>query len=124
LPPGRRTAAGYRVYTDDTLALLVFVTQARRLGFRLDEIKQLRIRGDRSITSLPDGALAKDRMTICARHICVVHINALRVRSRTTGRLSSDPRSRGVESPASMPSMTARAALYALCAASFWSRSA
>jgi MerR family transcriptional regulator, copper efflux regulator len=41
LPPVRRTAAGYRVYTDDTLALLVFVTQARRLGFRLDEIKQI-----------------------------------------------------------------------------------
>ena len=41
LPPARRTAAGYRVYADDTLALLVFVTQARRLGFRLDEIKQI-----------------------------------------------------------------------------------
>jgi MerR family copper efflux transcriptional regulator len=41
LPPARRTAAGYRVYTDDTLALLVFVNQARRLGFRLDEIKQI-----------------------------------------------------------------------------------
>lgn len=41
LPPARRTAAGYRLYTDDTLALLVFVTKARRLGFRLDEIKQI-----------------------------------------------------------------------------------
>ena len=41
LPPARRTAAGYRVYAADTLALLVFVTQARRLGFRLDEIKQI-----------------------------------------------------------------------------------
>lgn len=41
LPRARRTAAGYRVYTDDTLALLVFVTQARRLGFRLEEIKQI-----------------------------------------------------------------------------------
>jgi ubiquinone/menaquinone biosynthesis C-methylase UbiE len=54
----------------------------------------------------------------------VVHINALRVRSRTTGRLSSDSRSRGVGSPANMPSMTARAALYASCAASFWPRCA
>jgi MerR family copper efflux transcriptional regulator len=43
LPPARRTAAGYRVYTDDTLALLVFVTQARRLGFRLDEIKKIAV---------------------------------------------------------------------------------
>jgi MerR family transcriptional regulator, copper efflux regulator len=39
-PPGR-TSAGYRVYGQDALALLVFVTQARRLGFRLDEIKQI-----------------------------------------------------------------------------------
>ena len=43
LPPARRTGAGYRVYTDDTLATLVFVTQARRLGFRLDEIKQIAV---------------------------------------------------------------------------------
>jgi DNA-binding transcriptional MerR regulator len=39
LPSPRRTVAGYRLYGPDTLALLVFVTQARRLGFRLDEIK-------------------------------------------------------------------------------------
>jgi len=41
LPPSRRTASGYRVYGPETLALLVFVTQARRLGFRLDEIKSI-----------------------------------------------------------------------------------
>jgi MerR family transcriptional regulator, copper efflux regulator len=43
LPPVRRTAAGYRVYTDDTVGLLVFVTQARRLGFRLEEIKRIAV---------------------------------------------------------------------------------
>ena len=41
LPAPRRTQAGYRVYDRDTLALLLFVTQARRLGFRLDEIKRI-----------------------------------------------------------------------------------
>ncbi len=41
LPPSRRTAAGYRVYGQETLALLAFVGQARRLGFRLDEIKEV-----------------------------------------------------------------------------------
>ncbi len=41
LPAPRRTAAGYRVYGQETLALLVFLTQARRLGFRLDEIKEI-----------------------------------------------------------------------------------
>lgn len=41
LPAPRRTESGYRVYSRDTLALLAFVTQARRLGFRLDEIKEI-----------------------------------------------------------------------------------
>jgi len=41
LPTPRRTGAGYRLYGPDTLALLVFVTQARRLGFRLDEIERI-----------------------------------------------------------------------------------
>lgn len=41
LPPARRTGSGYRVYGPDTLALLGFVTQARRLGFRLDEIARI-----------------------------------------------------------------------------------
>jgi MerR family transcriptional regulator, copper efflux regulator len=41
LPSPRRTAAGYRVYGRDTVTLLVFITQARRLGFRLDEIKEI-----------------------------------------------------------------------------------
>ncbi|MGH7413374.1 MAG: heavy metal-responsive transcriptional regulator [Candidatus Rokuibacteriota bacterium] len=41
LPSPRRTVSGYRLYGQDTLALLVFVRQARRLGFRLDEIKRI-----------------------------------------------------------------------------------
>ena len=41
LPPARRTAAGYRVYGGDILSTLAFVTQARRLGFRLAEIKEV-----------------------------------------------------------------------------------
>src|SRR6266508_1623196 len=41
LPAHRRTAAGYRVYGADTLALLSFVRQAQRLGFSLDEIKEI-----------------------------------------------------------------------------------
>ncbi len=41
LPAPHRTAAGYRVYGADTLALLSFVRQAQRLGFSLDEIKEI-----------------------------------------------------------------------------------
>jgi MerR family transcriptional regulator, copper efflux regulator len=41
LPPPRRTAAGHRAYGGDTLSILAFVTRARRLDFRLDEIKEV-----------------------------------------------------------------------------------
>jgi MerR family copper efflux transcriptional regulator len=41
LPATRRTEAGYRVYEPETLAILAFVAQARRLGFHLDEIKEI-----------------------------------------------------------------------------------
>ena len=41
LPETRRTAAGYRIYDDDALALLEFVRRARRLGFTLGEIKEI-----------------------------------------------------------------------------------
>ena len=37
----RRTGAGYRVYGPDALDLLAFVRQAQRLGFTLDEIKDI-----------------------------------------------------------------------------------
>jgi MerR family transcriptional regulator, copper efflux regulator len=41
LPAPRRSAAGYRVYGSDALDLLAFVRQAQRLGFSLDEIKEI-----------------------------------------------------------------------------------
>ncbi|HEV8438548.1 MAG TPA: MerR family DNA-binding protein [Methylomirabilota bacterium] len=41
LPAPGRTASGYRIYREDTLEILAFVTQARRLGFHLDEIKEI-----------------------------------------------------------------------------------
>ena len=41
LPAPRRTASGYRIYGPETLATVAFVGQARRLGFRLNEIKEV-----------------------------------------------------------------------------------
>jgi MerR family copper efflux transcriptional regulator len=41
LPLPRRSAAGYRIYGSDILPLLAFVGQARRLGFTLEEIKDI-----------------------------------------------------------------------------------
>lgn len=39
IPGPTRTASRYRVYGEDALALLAFVTQARRLGFTLAQVK-------------------------------------------------------------------------------------
>ncbi len=41
LPAPDRSVSRYRVYGPETLALLGFVTQARRLGFSLAEIKEV-----------------------------------------------------------------------------------
>jgi DNA-binding transcriptional MerR regulator len=61
IPPARRTGSGYRVYGPETMALLTFVTQAQRLGFRLDEIKRI-------------VALRRSGRTPCAHVLDLVHL--------------------------------------------------
>ena len=41
LPAARRTASGYRVYAADALDIVSFVRQAQRLGFTLEQIKDI-----------------------------------------------------------------------------------
>ena len=41
LPSPRRTASGYRTYGPETLSILAFVARARRLGFHLNEIREV-----------------------------------------------------------------------------------
>lgn len=41
LPAPKRSRAGYRLYTDDTIRMLVFVKRAQELGFTLCEVKEL-----------------------------------------------------------------------------------
>lgn len=41
VPRAMRTDAGYRVYTESDVHILVFVRRARDLGFSMKEIKQL-----------------------------------------------------------------------------------
>ncbi len=41
LAPPPRSAAGYRQYTDDTVARLQFIRRAKELGFTLSEIQEL-----------------------------------------------------------------------------------
>ena len=41
LPEPSRTASGYRLYSDDTIARIRFIRRAKLLGFSLDEIGNL-----------------------------------------------------------------------------------
>jgi MerR family copper efflux transcriptional regulator len=41
LAPPRRSASGYRQYTDDAVRIVTFVKRAQELGFTLREAKQL-----------------------------------------------------------------------------------
>ena len=41
LPEPSRTAAGYRLYSDETVARIRFIRRAKSLGFNLDEIGNL-----------------------------------------------------------------------------------
>ena len=41
LPPAGRTKSGYRLYNEDSFAVLTFVKQAQSLGFRLSEIRDI-----------------------------------------------------------------------------------
>jgi DNA-binding transcriptional MerR regulator len=41
VPPATRTAAGYRLYDDDTLTRLTFIARAKHLGCSLEEISDL-----------------------------------------------------------------------------------
>ena len=41
LPPADRTDAGYRTYSDDDIAILKFIRQAKTLGLSLGEIRDI-----------------------------------------------------------------------------------
>lgn len=41
LPPAQRSDAGYRLYSDDDLAVLAFIRRARALDLHLDEIADI-----------------------------------------------------------------------------------
>ena len=64
VPP--RSDAGYRIYSDRTLAELAFIKRAQRLGFSLDEIREILGLGHQ-------GRLPCNRVTA----ICDTHLTAI-----------------------------------------------
>ena len=62
LPKPARSAANYRVYSEDAVGRIRFIRRAQQLGFTLGEIKEilnLRVSGDRSCAEVRELAEAK-----------------------------------------------------------------
>jgi len=63
LPQPERTPSGYRIYNDADLRRLLFIRQAKALGFSLEEIRQ--ILGMRARGACPCGRVVK----LAERHL-------------------------------------------------------
>ena len=62
MPKPARSAANYRVYSEDAVGRIRFIRRAQQLGFALGEIKEilnLRVSGDRSCAEVRELAEAK-----------------------------------------------------------------
>jgi DNA-binding transcriptional MerR regulator len=59
LKPGRRTAAGYRLYGPGAERALVFINRAKRLGFSLDDIRQFLAASEEGNGSERSGGVAR-----------------------------------------------------------------
>ena len=46
IPPPQRTEAGYRLYSQEDVERIAFITRAKSLGLRLDEIKDILVLKD------------------------------------------------------------------------------
>jgi MerR family copper efflux transcriptional regulator len=88
LPPAERTEAGYRLFSDDDIAILRFILRARTLGLSLPEIKDI-------LDLHRQGTAPCDQVTaLLDKHIrdidrAIAHLRALRtnlVAARQTAR--------------------------------------
>lgn len=70
LPPARRRVSGYRIYGDEDLERLQFVRRAKRLGFSLDEIRDLlRLSADRRHGAAKLKSAAQEKLDLIERRI-------------------------------------------------------
>lgn len=64
IAPSLRTEAGYRIYDDNDVHILLFIKRARSLGFALDQIKHLlSLWQDKARTSAAVKALTLEHIT-------------------------------------------------------------
>lgn len=94
LPPAERTGAGYRLFTDQDVAVLRFIRQAKALDLSLTEIKDI-------LDLQRDGAAPCHRVTeLLDNHIAdidraLVDLRALRRSLTTARRAARDSQRRG-----------------------------
>jgi len=62
LPEPARSAGGYRLFPDGTVARLRFIQRAKRLGFTLDEVQRLLSLADNKAASSEVRALAAEKL--------------------------------------------------------------
>lgn len=62
LPSPARSAGGYRLFADGTVARLRFIQRAKRLGFTLDEVQRLLHLADNKAASSDVRALAAEKL--------------------------------------------------------------
>src|ERR1043166_4570875 len=79
LPPAFRNRGRFRLYTSDDIERLRFVQRTRRLGFSLEEIKQLM-------------AIRRDRAHACAavRHFLKTKLDGVRAKIRELKQLETE----------------------------------
>lgn len=107
LPAAERTAAGYRVFTDDDVAVLRFIRQAKTLDLTLPEIKDildLQRRGTTPcarVTELLDTRLAEIDRTLAELRALRRSLATARRAARDTQRSGQDAMiCRIIETPA------------------------
>ncbi|POX99772.1 heavy metal-responsive transcriptional regulator [Mycobacterium kansasii] len=85
LPEPRRTPSGYRVYSPDAVRLVRFVKRAQRLGFALDDIKDLLSLAEGGLNSCDEErAMARARLAELQQRI-----EQLAAMGDTLGRLTA-----------------------------------